>query len=197
MASVTAPPQSAAPLPAVVRIEPQRGWLELRLAEVWEYRELLYFLSCATSRSLQADGYRRDLQVLQPLMTMGVFTIFSGAWRSCLRRGCHPVFYFAALVRLSQALTGCTNIVGITKCHHQSVFSAADLPVAASFRFGDSPSAWWSFVLTLSFGIQRRDGAAAPGADFLAMLTALGVACDLGAERPVPRCAVIPFVVQF
>jgi lipopolysaccharide transport system permease protein len=51
MATVTAPPQSAAPLPvhagapSVVRIEPPRGWLELRLAEVWEYRELLYFFA--------------------------------------------------------------------------------------------------------------------------------------------------------
>ena len=46
MASV---PQSSAALPlhsgfsATIRIEPPRGLLELRLREVWAYRELLYF----------------------------------------------------------------------------------------------------------------------------------------------------------
>ena len=48
MASLTAPPQTALPLAApsaaaTVRITPPHGWLELRLAEVWQYRELLYF----------------------------------------------------------------------------------------------------------------------------------------------------------
>src|SRR5258708_172629 len=49
MATLTAPPQSAAPpqvhasAPSVVRIEPPHGWLELRLAEVWEYRQLVDF----------------------------------------------------------------------------------------------------------------------------------------------------------
>ena len=42
--------------PAVIRIEPSRGWVSLRLHEVWEYRELLYFLSLARRQSaLQAD----------------------------------------------------------------------------------------------------------------------------------------------
>ena len=46
MASVT---QSSAALPlhsgasATIRIEPPRGLFELRLREVWAYRELLYF----------------------------------------------------------------------------------------------------------------------------------------------------------
>jgi lipopolysaccharide transport system permease protein len=57
MASVTAPPSGgssaisdpdraalavASAIP-IVRIEPPRGWLNLRMAELWEYRELLYF----------------------------------------------------------------------------------------------------------------------------------------------------------
>ena len=31
------------PLP-ILRIEPSRGWVSLKLRELWEYRELLYFL---------------------------------------------------------------------------------------------------------------------------------------------------------
>jgi lipopolysaccharide transport system permease protein len=29
----------------VTRIQPSRGWVSLRLRELWEYRELLYFLT--------------------------------------------------------------------------------------------------------------------------------------------------------
>src|ERR1051325_6462910 len=29
-----------------LRIEPSRGWVSLRLRELWEYRELLFFLVC-------------------------------------------------------------------------------------------------------------------------------------------------------
>jgi hypothetical protein len=54
MASVTAPAspvsvQYAAPM--TVRIEPSRGWFDLRLGEVWSYRELLYFFCLARRQS--------------------------------------------------------------------------------------------------------------------------------------------------
>jgi hypothetical protein len=29
----------------VIRIEPSKGWVSLKLGELWEYRELLYFLT--------------------------------------------------------------------------------------------------------------------------------------------------------
>src|SRR5229473_3072376 len=122
MASVTAPPQSAAPLPAhagapaVVRIEPQRGWLDLRLAEVWEYRELLYFFVLRDIKiRYKQTAIGMLWVVLQPLMTMGVFTIFFGRLAKLPSQGLpYPVFYFAALVPwayFSQALANCTNIV--------------------------------------------------------------------------------------
>ena len=38
------PRPAATPVP-VVRIQPSRGWANLRLGDVWEYRELLYFLA--------------------------------------------------------------------------------------------------------------------------------------------------------
>src|ERR1700683_3670043 len=82
MASVTAP---ASPLPvqhaasATVRIEPPRGWRDLRLGEVWAYRELLYFF---VWRDVKVR-YKQTVigvawAVLQPLLTMGVFTLFFG-----------------------------------------------------------------------------------------------------------------------
>ena len=37
-------PQAAPDIPPI-RIEPRRGWVSLKLGEVWEYRELLFFLT--------------------------------------------------------------------------------------------------------------------------------------------------------
>ena len=86
MASVTARPPddrdvATVPDPApllhsaliTLRIEPPRRWLELHLHEVWEYRELLYFL---VWRNIKVR-YKQTvigvvLVVLQPLMTMGI-----------------------------------------------------------------------------------------------------------------------------
>src|SRR5271167_2520537 len=119
MASVTA---STSPLPAqhsasaTVRIEPQRGWLDLRLAEVWSYRELLYFF---VWRDVKVR-YKQTVigvawVVLQPLMTMGVFTLFFGHLAKLPSEGLpYPVFYFAALVPwayFSQSLMNCTNVL--------------------------------------------------------------------------------------
>src|SRR5437660_7490181 len=119
MASV---PQSSAALPlhsgfsATIRIEPPRGWLELRLREVWTYRELLYFF---VWRDLKVR-YKQTVigvawVVLQPLMSMGVFTLFFGRLAKLPSDGLpYPVFYFAALAPwtyFSTALTKTTNIV--------------------------------------------------------------------------------------
>src|ERR1035437_5415397 len=100
----------------VVLIEAQRGWPELRLREVWDYRELLYFFAW---RDVKVR-YRQTVigvlwVVLQPLMTMGVFTLFFGHLAKLPSQGLpYPVFYFAALVPwgyFAQALVNCTNIV--------------------------------------------------------------------------------------
>jgi lipopolysaccharide transport system permease protein len=71
----TVPETIALPLPSAptVRIEPPHGWLELHLHEVWQYRELLYFL---VWRNLKVR-YKQTVigiawVVLQPLMTMGI-----------------------------------------------------------------------------------------------------------------------------
>src|SRR6516165_6258983 len=62
-----------------IRIEPPRGLLELRLKEVWDYRELLYFLVWRDVKVRYKQTAVGVLWVvLQPLMAMGVFTIFFG-----------------------------------------------------------------------------------------------------------------------
>ena len=56
-----------------VRIAPSRGWVPLKLSELWEYRELLYFL---TWRDVKLRYKQTALgalwAVLQPLLMMVV-----------------------------------------------------------------------------------------------------------------------------
>ncbi len=70
---------SAPAAPFIVRIEPSQGWVSLRLRELWEYRELMYFL---TWRDIKIRYKQTALgvawAVLQPMLTMLVFTIFFG-----------------------------------------------------------------------------------------------------------------------
>ena len=62
-----------------VIIEPSSGWSALRLADIWHFRELLYFL---TWRDIKIRYKHTALGVgwvvLQPLLTMLVFTVFFG-----------------------------------------------------------------------------------------------------------------------
>src|SRR6266436_9779878 len=166
MATVTAsqsttPMQAHASASAAVRIEPPRGWLELRLAEVWEYRELLYFF---TMRDIKVRYKQTAIGVLwvvlQPLMTMGVFTIFFGRLAKLPSQGLpYPVFYFAALVPwayFAQALTSCTGIV-VTNQHviTKVYFPRLILPLAAVCSGVVDLAIGFvvMIVLTLSFGI--------------------------------------------
>jgi lipopolysaccharide transport system permease protein len=85
---------------AVRRIEPSRGWAALRLDELWEYRELLWFL---TWRDVKVR-YKQTLlgaawAILQPVLTMLVFSLFFGRLAKIPSDGLpYPVFAFTALV---------------------------------------------------------------------------------------------------
>src|SRR5260370_39588458 len=119
MASVT---QSSVALPlhsgasSTIRIEPPRGPFELRLREVWAYRELLYFFIWRDVKIRYSQTAIDVLWVvLQPVLTMLVFTLFFGRLAKLPSQGLpYPVFYFAALVPwtyFSYALQSTTNVV--------------------------------------------------------------------------------------
>jgi lipopolysaccharide transport system permease protein len=194
--------------PAIVHIAPPRGLLELRLGELWEYRELLYFF---VWRDVKVR-YKQTVigvawVILQPLMTMGVFTIFFGRLAKLPSQGLpYPVFYFAALVPwtyFAQALQNCTTIVVanqhvITKVY----FPRLVLPLAAvcsglvDFVIGFAVM----IVLTLSFGIHPPATVLLlPVFLLLAVATALGVGLWTSALNALYRdvASIIPFVVQF
>ena len=84
----------------VTRIEPSSGWVDLKLGELWAYRELLYFL---TWRDVKVRYKQTALgaawAILQPLLTMIVFTIFFGRLAKIPSDGVpYPIFSYAALL---------------------------------------------------------------------------------------------------
>src|ERR1700719_1629344 len=97
--TVLQPEQMRDALP-VLRIQRSRGWVSLRLRELWEFRELLYFL---VWRDIKVRYKQTALgaawAVLQPVLTMVVFSLFFGKLAKLPSDGVpYPVFAFAALL---------------------------------------------------------------------------------------------------
>src|SRR5512139_342874 len=83
-----------------IHIEPHRGWVNLQLGDLWEYRELLFFL---VWRDVKVR-YKQTLlgaawAVLQPFLTMAVFSVFFGALAGLPSDGLpYPLFTYAGLL---------------------------------------------------------------------------------------------------
>jgi len=97
--------------PELVTIEPPRGWTTLGLRELWEYRELLYFL---TWRDIKVRYKQTALgaawAIIQPLSTMVVFSLFFGRLARIPSDGVpYPLFSFAALVPWTFFANGLTQ----------------------------------------------------------------------------------------
>jgi lipopolysaccharide transport system permease protein len=86
--------------PQVVLIKPSKSWVSLNLRSLWEYRELLYFL---TWRDIKVR-YKQTIlgaawAILQPFLTMLIFSVFFGRLVKVPSDGIpYPLFAFAALV---------------------------------------------------------------------------------------------------
>ena len=63
----------------VIRIEPSRGWVSLKLHEILEYRELLYFLAWRDIKvRYKQTALGAAWAIIQPFFTMVVFSVFFG-----------------------------------------------------------------------------------------------------------------------
>ncbi len=80
--------------------EPSRGFVSLKLRELWQYHELLYFL---TWRDIKVRYKQAALgvawAVLQPLLTMVIFSVIFGPLANLPSDGIpYPVFSYTALL---------------------------------------------------------------------------------------------------
>jgi lipopolysaccharide transport system permease protein len=156
----TTEPTGAAPAdargPRVTKtIRPRRGWQPVDLAEIWRFRELLFFLvwrdvKVRYKQTVLGGGWA----LIQPVMTMVVFTIFFGRFGGMAGHVPvpYPVFayagllawtYFAATIgQAGNSLVSSSNL--ISKVYFPRIIiplSAAgvglvDLAVAAGLMFG-------------------------------------------------------------
>jgi lipopolysaccharide transport system permease protein len=137
----------AHPLPHLV-IEPGRSWSSLDLREIWKYRELLYFL---TWRDVKVR-YKQTMlgaawAVLQPLLTMLVFTLLFGKLAKLPSDNVpYPLFAFAGLLPwtfFSNAVGSAGNsVVGnpqlVTKVYFPRLIVPAAAVLAGLVDFGVS-----------------------------------------------------------
>lgn len=119
-----------------LRIEPSQGFVPLKIKDLWEYRELLYFL---VWRDIKVRYKQTALGVLwaiiQPVMTMVVFSIFFGNLAKLSSDGIpYPIFSFAALVPwtlFSNGLTQATNsLVASSNLIKKVYFPRLIIPIA-------------------------------------------------------------------
>lgn len=122
-----------------ILIIPSQGWIRLRLGELWEYRELLYFL---TWRDIKVR-YKQTIlgaawAILQPLLTMIVFSIFFGRLAGMPSDGVpYPVFSYAALVPWQLFASGMSqaavSLVSDARLITKIYFPRLALPIANVF----------------------------------------------------------------
>jgi len=96
----------------VLRIEPLTGWTSLGLRELWQYRELMYFL---VWRDVKVRYKQTTLGVawalIQPVATMLIFSLFFGKIAKIPSDGVpYPLFNLAGLVPWNLFSNGLSHI---------------------------------------------------------------------------------------
>ena len=192
----------------VIRIEPSRGWISLRLDELWEYRELLYFLAWRDIKiRYKQTALGAAWAIIQPFFTMVIFSIFFGRLAGIPSDGVpYPIFSFAALVPwtfFANSLNQSSNsLVSSANLIQKVYFPRLAVPIASVF------SGMVDFVLAfivllgmmLYYGMLPTINVVwLPAFCLLAFVTSLGVGLWLSAMNVRFRDVryTVPFLTQF
>jgi lipopolysaccharide transport system permease protein len=194
--------------PPTLRIEPPRGWLTIEFRELWAARELLYFFVWRDVKiRYKQTAIGAAWAVLQPVMTMLVFSLFFGKLAKIPSHGLpYPIFYYSALLPwmyFSGALQNATSVVVeqqrvITKVY----FPRLVLPLSAVFSgLLDFAISFIVFLVLMAY-YRIVPGPAIllfPFFLLLSVLTALGAGLWLSTLNAIYRDVryVVPFLVQF
>lgn len=192
----------------ITTLRPVRGWAALNLKELWIYRELIYFM---TWKDLKVR-YKQTLlgaswAILQPFLTMVVFSIFFGELAKVPSDGVpYPIFSFTALLPwtlFSKALSDASrSLVQSSHMITKVYFPRLILPLASIlagvvdfalalivllgmmiyYKMVPTPAVWYLPLFLL-----------------LALITALGVGLWLSALNVMYRDIgyILPFLTQF
>jgi lipopolysaccharide transport system permease protein len=203
----TIEPVGKAQLP-VLRITPPSRWWELPFGELWDYRELLYFFVWRDIKvRYKQTAIGAAWAVLQPFLTMLVFSLFFGRLARIPSQGLpYPIFYYSALLPwmyFAGALQNATSTIVenqrlITKVYFPRLVLPFSSVLSGLVDFGIS----FLMFVAMMFYYGIRPGWALlvlPVFLLLSVLTALGVGLWLSALNAIYRDVryVVPFLVQF
>ena len=190
------------------RIQPASGWIAIDPKEVWQYRELLYFLIW---RDVKVRYKQTVLgaawAIIQPLFMMAVFSIFFGRLAGLPSDGIpYPVFTLCALLPwqlFSHALTESSNsLVGNQHLITKVYFPRLVIPLAAVIGGLVDFLIALGVLLLMMFYYDIVPGLAVltvPAFILLALATALSIGLWLSALNAKYRDVryTINFLVQF
>ena len=205
--AVSAPSVERSELPHT-RIEPSEGWISLGLRDLWQYRELLFFLAWRDIKvRYKQTALGAAWAVIQPLFTMLVFTLFFGRLAKVPSDGIpYPLFCYTALLPwqlFAYALTESSNsVVANERLITKVYFPRLVVPLASiltglvdfviAFTLVIGMMVWYGVrptwaILTLPFFV------------IFTMATALGVGLWLSALNVQYRDVryTLTFIVQF
>ena len=188
-------------------VRPSSGWVAVRPQELWDYRELFFFLTWRVIKvRYKQTALGAAWAVLQPFLTMVVFSLFFGSLAGIPSGDApYPVFAFAALVPWTFFANGITfagnSLVEqeriVTKVYFPRLIVPAAAVLACLVDFAIA------FVVLLGMMLVYGTAPslavlALPLFVILAALTALAVALWLSALNVLYRDVryVIPFLVQ-
>jgi lipopolysaccharide transport system permease protein len=191
----------------IIRIEPRRGWIQLKLNELWAYRELLYFLIW---RDLKVRYKQTALgaawAIIQPLMTMLIFSLFFGRLAKVPSDGIpYPLFSFTALVPWTFFANGLTqssnSLVGSANLITKVYFPRLLIPIGSVLAGIADFSLSFTMLIGMLFFYHVPLTARifyVPCFVLLAMVAAMGVGLWLSALNVKYRDVrhTVPFLVQ-
>lgn len=191
-----------------LRITPSHGWVSLKLRELWEYRELLFFL---TWRDIAVRYKQTALgaawAIIQPFMTMVVFSLFFGRLAKVPSDGIpYPIFSYAALVPWTFFANGLSessnSLVGSANLIKKIYFPRLTIPISSVLSGGvDFALAFVVLMgMMLFYGIVPTVNILwLPAFLLLALVASLGVGLWLSALNVEFRDVryVVPFITQF
>src|SRR5258705_7466393 len=189
-------------------IDPPSGWTQIGFLELWEYRELLYFL---TWRDIKVRYKQTVLgaawAIIQPVFMMMVFSLFFGRLARLPSDGIpYPIFTFCALLPwqlFAHALTESSNsLVANERLITKVYFPRLVVPISAVL--GGLVDFCIAFVILLALMAYYRIVPSwailtLPAFILLAVSTALGVGLWLSALNVQYRDVryTINFLIQF
>lgn len=191
----------------ITTVRPSHGWIGVNLAELWQHRELLYFL---VWRDIKVRYKQTALgaawAVIQPLFTMLVFSLFFGRLANMPSDGVpYPLFCLAGLVpwtffafgmnESANSLVGSRNL--ITKVY----FPRLTIPIAPVLAgLADFAAAFVLLLVMMTwYGVLPGPRAlAVVPLMLLALVTAIGVGMWLSALNAEYRDVryLLPFLTQ-